>query len=360
MAAEFERVWLAYQAYLRSWGLAQAARAWRGIDPDDIRGTFPTVAKSIEQIYAVASAETLTATDEYMHLVAARSGRTYTGSWSMGRPDAPLELQSGASFRAWTSGAQWRILGDIGEGMSPEQAKSRSFLRATQEIGTAIYQRPRETTFNRFLVDATLGAGREVPPELQKYAREVREYEGLWDGRSSREYQPTWKRWRRVPHPGACSFCLMLATRSDYTSAEAAIYAGGGEGQERRTTKDTGVKDVLRASGVQRRRSSRMESGARFHKSCRCTVAMSSQSDNGDSIVLSDEEIRRLTTRGPDGKLPEFNGYTVDEFDVIRAEDSVTFTLPKSAPWADSFRSAPRLRDVGKADYEAFRETANN
>jgi hypothetical protein len=152
----------------------------------------------------------------------------------------------------------------------------------------------------------------------------------------------------------------MLATRSDYTSAEAAIYAGGGEGQERRTTKDTGVKNVLRASGVQRRRSSRMESGARFHKACRCTVAMSSQSDNGESIVLPDEEIRRLTTRGPDGKLPEFNGYTVEEFDVIRAEDSPTFTLPKSAPWADSFRSAPRKREVGDAEYAAFRETANN
>lgn len=360
MAAEFERVWLAYQAYLRAWGLAQAARAWRGIDPDDIRGTFPAVAKLVEQIYAVASAETLTATDEYMHLVAARSGRTYTGSWAQGRPDAPLELQSGASFRAWTSGAQWRILGDIGDGMAPEQAAAKSFLRTAQEIGTAVYQRPRETTFNRFLVDATLGAGREVPPDLQQYAREVREYEGLWDGRSSRGYRPTWQRWRRVPQPGACDFCLMLATRSDYTSAEAAIYAGGGEGQVRMTTKDTGVKGALHGAGVQRRRSSKMESGSRFHKSCRCTVAMASQSENGDAIVLPDEEIQRLTTRGPDGKLPEFSGYTLAEFDVIRAGDLPAFTLPERAPWADAFRSAPRLRDVGKADYEAFRQTAKN
>lgn len=357
MAAEFERVWLAYQSYLRSWGLAQTAAAWRNLNLDDIRATFPQVATQVGNVYAVATAGTLTATDEYMWLKSKSSGLEYTGSWSKGRPNAPLELPSGASFRSWMSGAQWRILSDIGQGMTPDQAAAKSFVRAANEVGTSVYQRPRETTFNRFLVDSLLGGGDPVPKELQPYAREVQQYEGLWDGRSSREYRSTWDRWRRVPSVGACDFCLMLATRSDYTSAEAAIYAGGGEGQVRKTTKDSGVKDVLHGAGVQRRRSTRMESGERFHRACRCTVAMTSAQDTL-RVQLPAEEYERLSTRDENGNLPEFNGYTIEGIDWI--DDSPGMVMPERAPWADAFRSAPRRKDVSDAEYLDYRRTAKS
>ena len=99
-----------------------------------------------------------------------------------------------------------------------------------------------------------------------------------------------------------------------------------------------------------------MESGARFHKSCRCTVAMSSADTNGRSIYLPADEYERLTIRGPDGKLPEFMGYEVTQFDYL--DDSPGMKMPERAPWADSFRSAPRLRDVTQREYDEYRDTA--
>ena len=101
-----------------------------------------------------------------------------------------------------------------------------------------------------------------------------------------------------------------------------------------------------------------MESGERFHKSCRCTVSMASQSENGRTIQLPAEEYERLATRGPDGKLPDFNGYEVAEFDWI--DDSPGMRMPDRAPWADSFRSAPRKREVTDAEYDEYRATAGD
>lgn len=335
---QFERVLLAYQDSLRTWGILATQRAWARMDLDRIAATFPAVARQSEAVYAVATAEALTAADEYMTVKAAASGLDYVGSWTLAdRKTAPLELQSGSPYRRWIASAQWRMLSDISAGMAAEEASALSLARTINEVSTTVYQRPRETTWNRFLVDSLEAAGDVIPPDLQTFYDEVETYANSWDGVTRREYAGTFERWRRVPSPGACAFCLMLASRSDYTSREAAIYAGGGEGQVRRTTRRNKTD---RLAGVQRRRSSKQESGERYHRSCRCTVAMATANDNGQSIALPPEEIARLTTRDAKGNLPQFKGYTIEDFDVIKATRGIR--MPERARWADAWKAAPR------------------
>ncbi|VEG28037.1 VG15 protein [Actinomyces howellii] len=56
--------------------------------------------------------------------------------------------------------------------------------------------------------------------------------------------------WCRVPRPGCCAFCLMLASRGAvYTSRDAALTVGGG-----------------------RRKRGRRASGSRYHDNCGCMV----------------------------------------------------------------------------------------
>jgi hypothetical protein len=345
---EFERVLLAYQDRLRTWGLLATQRAWARMDLERITATFPAVAAQAQAIYATATAEALTVADEYMTVKAAASGLSYVGSWTLAdRKTAPLELPSGAPYRSWIAAAQWRMLADIGAGMAAEEASALSLTRTINAMGTSVYNGPRQTTWNRFLVDSLEAAGDVIPPDLQTFYDEVEAYANSWDGVTRREYRGTWERWRRVPSPGACAFCLMLATRSDYTSREAAMYAGGGEGQVRRTTRRNKTE---RLAGVQRRRSSKQESGERYHRACRCTVAMSTAGDNGQSIQLPSEEIARLTTRDAKGNLPQFKGYTVADFDVVEATQGIR--MPERARWADAWKAAPRVKKMTRAERE--------
>lgn len=340
MPLEFERVLLAYQNYLRAWGVTATQAAWSGIDLERVKATYPSVAKRVAAIYAVATAETLTAADEYMTLKAAAAGKEYAGSWKLSeRVDEPKLLPSGMPFQQWMAGGQWRMLADMSKGMDPEVSSAASMARTINEVGTSVYQRPRETTFNRFQVDALLKYDNKIPDELMPYFDEVTTYPDLWDGQSKRDYKGTFERWRRVPSPGACDFCLMLATRSNYTSMDAAIYAGGGEGQVKRTVRKNNRMGLV---GVQRRRSSSMESGERYHRACRCTVAMSAATERWEqSAVLSQEDYDRLTTRDADGNLPTYFGgrYSLQGVSVDVGQG---VALPERAPWADAWKNAPR------------------
>lgn len=352
---EFDRTLLIYQDRLRAWGIQATLTAWAGIDPDNIDESFRPVAALVQAIYAQATIATLDAVDEYMTLVAADAGKNYRASWRAGdRAGDPGKLPSGASFQQWLSHAPPAMKAAIGKGLDPAAAADLSLRRTAAEVATTVYQRPRETTFNRFLVDSLVARSEPIPAELDGFYREVETYANqprLWDGRSARAYKPTWERWRRVPSPGACSWCLMLATRSNYTSADAAMYAGGGEGQVRKTTKDTGNKNVLHGAGVQRRRSNAQQSGERYHRSCRCTVAMSSSSgkqDEGTSIAIDPDHLDDLIARGEN--VVTVGGYS---YDLATKEilDGEGIPLPERAPWADAWRESPRQ----KSDRVAYR-----
>ena len=324
---------------LRRWGIASTLLAYELADTEDIDRSMAFVATVMAGVYGAGMINALSTTDEYMGLKAALSGDEYTADWRRGRPNAPRELFGGTPFANWMGLAAAGIKRLIGDGISPAEAVEMSRARAAAQVGSQPLQAARSTTFNRFVVDSVLIEMPDVPLDnLRPWVDEVEQYANLWDGQRRREYPGTFERWQRVPSPGACSFCLMLATRSNYTSKDAAMYAGGSEGAERARRGPT-----QRRSGVIRRQTSGMESGDRYHRSCRCTVRMVTV---GAAAPISQEDYDRLTTRDDNGDLPTFGigkyQYTVNDFDFEVVGAEVGIPMPPVAPWKGAWSSAPR------------------
>lgn len=97
-------------------------------------------------------------------------------------------------------------------------------------------------------------------------------------------------RYRRVPSPGACDFCLTLASRG-------AVY-----------TKET---------AVMAKRANSILGGGRYHERCRCRAVV--EYEDMPRLVISRKDWKRLTTRDADGNLPTFGikrwRYTIESFD---------------------------------------------
>ncbi len=338
LAAVFD----AYLDRLRRWATLAALTLYGRVDPADPVPSLATIGPPAAVVYAVAVSSALTATDEYMGLLASTAGAQYAADWRRGRPTAPLTLPSGQPFAQWMTYAPEGVRALIGQGMEPAAAIEVSQARTVQALATAPTEQARTTTFQRFLADAVISHSDTDPAVMRPWTDEVEQYANLWDGKRRREYQGPYRRWQRVPSPGACDFCLMLATRTDYTSADAAMYAGGGEGQVRMIARGGGRVDRIGRAGVQRRRTSKMEAGDRYHKSCRCTVRMTVV---GGEAAISEEDYARLSTREADGNLPTFGTknwrINIDNPAFQWDTEAVGIPMPDRAPWAKAWGRAP-------------------
>lgn len=341
VSLDLQRVYRDHLEYIRRWGLLGVLAAYRQLDPDDLARTFPPVARLATAVYGAAVIEALTTTDEYMALVAGTAGGAYVADWRRGRPEAPRQINYGRDFATWMRGGLPGMLSLMARGMDVTDAIDVSQARTAQIVATQPLQYARSTTWSRFIVDSLIAQDNVPPAQLRPWTDEVETYANLWDGQRVRDYPGRFERWQRVPSPGACGFCLMLATRTDYTSADAAMYAGGSEGTIRRTTRRNKEN---RLAGVFRRRTSSMESGERYHRSCRCTVRMVPM---GGPAAISEEDYLRLSRRDPvTGELPTFGigalRYNIEsfEFDIVDAG----VAMPQTAPWKDAWRAAPRKR----------------
>jgi len=337
IADDVDRVFRRYLEYLRAWGLLGVLAAYRRVDLDNIAESFALVNRRVEALYGAVTMAALEATDEYLYLSAAVAGKPFVGDWARGRPQAPRLLPSGLAVADYQARAPYGVMALVGSGTSPQAAVEVSMSRAATIVATAAVEPARSTVWARFLVDALVGHGRDLPFDLQPFFDEVEQYanQPRWDGMAYRDYGTTLTRYQRVPSPGACGFCLTLATRTNYTSADAAMYAGGGEGVQRQVQVGS---NRVNNWGVQRRRSSSMESGARFHRNCRCTVRVST-----GVPAISQADYLRLSTRDANGDLPVFgigrHRYTVENFDWDVGGRGVS--MPTRADWAGAWRSAP-------------------
>ena len=309
-SATLEQTWRIYLETLRVWGIRAVLAAYRlPADWSNIDAAVAQVGPLVTQMYAAASSAALTSTDAYLGLEAAGRGADYVADWRKGRPEWPTQLPGGTPVADWMAYSGAGIKRLIGDGMELDAAVEVSQARAAQALASGPLQQARSTTWNRMITDSLI-AQRDVPPEqLRPWTDEVEQYANLWDGTSRRAYPGTWERWQRVPSPGACSFCLMLASRTNYTSADAAMYAGGSEGTERRNARGT-------RSGISRRRTSKMQSGERYHRSCRCTVRMVAK---GDPVAISAADFDRLTPHVQ-------TAYTLDV-------GATGVPMPPTAPW---------------------------
>lgn len=348
---DLQRIWRDHLEQLRRWGILAVLAQYRTVNPDSLDDSLQRITGALTRIYGAAVINALDSTDEYMYLLALLHNEQYVADWRNGRPQAPTQLFGGTPFVQWMNYAAPGIKKLIAGGVPATEAIATSEARTAQQVASAPLQYARSTSWNRFVVDAAIGELDVAPSALQPWTDEVEQYANLWDGQRVREYPGTWERWQRVPSPGACSFCLMLATRTNYTSADAAMYAGGSEGTVRRQYR-RGRDNML--AGVSRRRTSGMESGERYHRSCRCTVRMVPM---GAPAAISQQDYDRLTTRDADGNLPTFGTgryrYTVDQFDFDPT--AVGTPMPPTAPWKDAWKPPPRRRQDRQA-YSEWRD----
>lgn len=106
----------------------------------------------------------------------------------------------------------------------------------------------------------------------------------------------TWRRWRRVPGPGACDWCLMLASRG-------AVYKS-------KMTAEAPVTDD-------------------WHSHCGCGVAMETDRRAKLAVRIHPEDANRVITVRP-ATMPD-RAYTYDLGTFARLEDQVPQFHPRPA-----------------------------
>ncbi len=165
------------------------------LDPKNIERSFSLLLPALVGATIYAKRRTILASWTYMALYhAAENG----GVWNVS-PEKQLAaaniLQSGMTVERANMLAPYGMMKLIGEGSTFEQARDISLGRAGQVMGTE-----PAATQRLFVADTAEYIPDRVSPS-------------------------GWRRYRRVPAPGACSFCLMLASRgavySTYDRAKA-------------------------------------------------------------------------------------------------------------------------------------------
>lgn len=121
-------------------------------------------------------------------------------------------------------------------------------------------------------------------------------------------------RFRRIAHAGACAFCAMLATRSDYYSAESALYVVGRQASGKRgfrLNRDSGLWGQAPVRYTGKTRGANRPIGSKYHDNCNCTVAEVTGDPEVDGIgdhgygKLYGEAFEALDKAGKRRTLPE-------------------------------------------------------
>lgn len=121
-------------------------------------------------------------------------------------------------------------------------------------------------------------------------------------------------RFRRIAHANACAFCAMLATRSDYYSAESALYVVGRQASGKRgfrLNRDSGLWGQAPVRYTGKTRGANRPIGSKYHDNCNCTVAEVTGDPEVDGIgdhgygKLYSEAFDALDKAGKRRTLPE-------------------------------------------------------
>ena len=93
--ASRDRVLADYCQDLATWASGEVVRLWRGMDPDDIRGSWLTIAPAVGEVHKALVIQALTAIDNHMYAVAADAGFLYEVTWDDDYPRRPERVYWG-------------------------------------------------------------------------------------------------------------------------------------------------------------------------------------------------------------------------------------------------------------------------
>jgi hypothetical protein len=245
---QVDRDYYAYLEELHQWAMGQYVRFWKFFDPERI-GSLQRVAPALLLIHETAVRAALYASDDYATLKAAESGTLITPPDWQKNPnwkDRPSRVASGATMEDVLNSVRSGFLWQMKQGDGVEHA-------------------------------AQLAQGRSVRPIGSEPAQVMRNY--TWDlvlDPQAMEDDGVFRQWRRVPRPGACDFCLMLATRgAAYRTRESALFT---------------------------------EDGRRYHDFCRCTAQLVTSAYNRADVAIASQDAKRtITYRNSSGVTYTYN-----------------------------------------------------
>ena len=338
--------------------LAAIARAYKRVDVNDLQATYPYTIEQVANVTAAAKYRSVWAAWVYLSAIAAGSGVWIGLDAQRFRAGDPLTFEqtgegvtpgldigeklavvavavSGASLFALNRRAIPGTLAQIKNGVDPVDAVATSASRSQALMTTEVHHAGRNVLLDAVVdtdwpkipepstfyddpveVDVPDWVDREKPSRSPKFTdAELDEFERsttLLSEVDPESYPDhVFKAYRRKAQPGACSFCVMLASRG-------AVYATA-------------------SSAVARK------DGSRYHDRCRCTAELEVDEDRVGEYTISQSDIREIARRstasvsaGGDGSVPVSTSAGLDW-------DMSVLTQPE---WVELNRAYPLVTEV--------------
>lgn len=290
--SESDTAFWAYLDDLHAWVMQHFSVLWDRIDPDDFEGSYSQVYRGFRELHYRSVAAALYASDDYVLAQAAGAGWWVSPDWREAEDwwARPSQLRN----KTVSAEQMLRIVpsvmkAQVGAGLGPVKAMKVGQARVARILGTEPSAVSRNYT-REFVA-------REGGPEVRRLSSA--DYQVRRNRVSGPKRQPVqsslelpqvgrggrdapFRFWRRVPRPGACDFCLMLATRGAvYSSREVAL------GRD----------------------------GRKYHDFCRCRVQLvTNPAQQREVIVGADDAKRQIKFRAQTGDTYQ---YDVGTFNVV-------------------------------------------
>ena len=232
------------------------------LTPDNFDELWPIIAPLINSTMSMQQESGRRAMQGYMTAAALSAGFPLM---KMRLPDSTKQrtglLPSGMPWQRLIASQPLAVKRRIDNGMSAVEAVSRSTNQMRTILNSQAFSDFRDTAFD-FVVD---GPQPPVETQAQKMERLDREYEErINEIRAKRENEngvdtsAATMRYYRQPEPGACSFCLMLATKG-------AVYFGADTPYQSLWGRQMGYRGTRRFGGNRPHE-------WKAHDNCRCTM----------------------------------------------------------------------------------------
>ena len=257
-----------------NWAIFVLALLWGRVRLDAIAASYSQVTPAASAVVVFAKQRAAVSAWLYMAQLAALEGMWFDLDGQRDRAGLPArsaepestpgydikpwtdtadDLPSGKTVREVMDNAPRGTLSAIKKGMEPAEALQKSLGRATQVAKTEPSRVARDILF-----DAAERPQPLMPPEPDPVM--------LDDYRKG-----PFERYRRIPSPGACDFCLMLASRG-------AIYL----------SRSSALVD---------------KAGEPFHNNCRCSAAVETKKSLRYQVSIDPEDLRKVKTQSWEADL---------------------------------------------------------
>lgn len=149
--ASRDQVLADYCQDLATWASGEVVRLWRGMDPDDIRGSWLTIAPAVGEVHKALVIQALTAIDNHMYALAADAGFLYEVTWDDDYPRRPERVYWGQDARTALGRAPVVVLTQIGRGEPVDVAMMAGLNYLLSIVGTEAHQLQRTVLLERML-----------------------------------------------------------------------------------------------------------------------------------------------------------------------------------------------------------------